>query len=244
MTNDQSVVELEQVIVRRRGRTVLDEVSLSVASGCSLADGGVNGSGKSTLLRLLANLYRPDGGRRSGRSRSAFVPAALEPPAVSADRWVRAVPRPGRPTPDSAFALARDFGFDAPPTTPCRALSFGTLRKLLLAEALSSAEQLIVLDEATAGLDEVGVMALAAQMAGLCAEGTAIVVADQGPEPSLPVDRFVVIGGGGRLIEQTVEKRETPAVSVVSLSGPSAQRPALLRAAAQLGYSPAEEVTS
>ena len=43
------------------GRTVLDDVSCSVAAGCTGVV-GENGSGKSTLLRLFAGVERPDAG--------------------------------------------------------------------------------------------------------------------------------------------------------------------------------------
>lgn len=42
---------------------VLDGISFSVGKGESLGIMGANGCGKSTLMRILAGIYRPDGGR-------------------------------------------------------------------------------------------------------------------------------------------------------------------------------------
>jgi putative ABC transport system ATP-binding protein len=61
-------VAAESASYARSGRTILDEVSVAVTPGHSLAVVGPSGSGKSSLLALLARLERPDSGtiRRDG----------------------------------------------------------------------------------------------------------------------------------------------------------------------------------
>jgi heme exporter protein A len=58
-------IELRGLVRRFGERTVLREVSVSVAAGATLAVLGRNGAGKSTLLRILATLLRPHGGEVS-----------------------------------------------------------------------------------------------------------------------------------------------------------------------------------
>ena len=56
-------VDIESLAVSLGGRTVLQNVSLSVPSGASVAIVGVSGVGKTTLLRCVAGLLTPTGGR-------------------------------------------------------------------------------------------------------------------------------------------------------------------------------------
>ena len=43
-------------------KTVLDNVTVTIADGSIYGLVGYNGAGKTTLLNLIAGLYRPDGG--------------------------------------------------------------------------------------------------------------------------------------------------------------------------------------
>ena len=60
--NDLPIV-LDEVRYGVRGLTILDRVSLTVASGAPTVLIGPNGSGKTTLLRLVMGLIEPTAGR-------------------------------------------------------------------------------------------------------------------------------------------------------------------------------------
>src|SRR4051812_24627906 len=57
------MLAVDGVSVRFDGRTVLDRVSFTVATGEIVALVGPSGAGKSTVLRVIAGLHLPDGGR-------------------------------------------------------------------------------------------------------------------------------------------------------------------------------------
>jgi putative ABC transport system ATP-binding protein len=60
-----SIEHLRKTFAGSQRRSVLQDVSLSVAAGEYVAIMGESGSGKSTLLNLIAGLDTPDSGRIS-----------------------------------------------------------------------------------------------------------------------------------------------------------------------------------
>ncbi|MFE1299548.1 ABC transporter ATP-binding protein [Streptomyces sp. NPDC058731] len=66
LSEDPREIRFENVTFRYPGdaaRPALDDVTLRLPLGRIIALVGENGSGKTTLVKLLAGLYRPDGGR-------------------------------------------------------------------------------------------------------------------------------------------------------------------------------------
>jgi ABC-type multidrug transport system ATPase subunit len=174
-----AIVELREVGLSFGKQPILGGVSLEVAHGDVVALRGANGSGKSTLLRLLAGVLRPSIGQRIGKPTVAFLPVGVTPPQLSANQWLSHL-RPGR----VGWADALDeLGFQGNRDEPCRVLSLGNFRKMLLADALTSGAELILLDEATVGLDDPGRDALTNMVRRLSATGTSVVVSEQDAEP-------------------------------------------------------------
>ena len=231
-TSESATVRLVDVTVRYGRLTVLRDVDFAVEPGECVAVSGANGAGKTTLLRALAGVFRPNAGRRVGPRTCAYVPATVEHTPVTAGHWLAAMPRSARSDPN---VMLEALGFDGDLGAPCRALSFGNLRKLLLAEALSSGEQFVVIDEVSAGLDQRGLDGLHRAVAELREAGCAFVLADQQTRPVRGADVAYLVADRGVRIDVPGER------SSIHLTGPTASLSALVDGAAELGFAVVED---
>ncbi len=72
------MIDIESLTKQYGPTTVVDNVSLSIASGSITVIVGTSGSGKSTLLRMINKLIEPTRGRvRIGGRDTALTPAHL-----------------------------------------------------------------------------------------------------------------------------------------------------------------------
>lgn len=158
-----------------RRRTIVADVSFSVAPGETLGLIGPNGSGKSSLLRLLAGLRQPQSGRVeiNGRDIARVPRRALarevafvrQDSATDTNVTVRDVVRLGR-TPHRSALSGWTAADEAAVTTAlervdmtslCRqswqTLSGGERQRVHIARALAQSPRVMFLDEPTNHLD-------------------------------------------------------------------------------------------
>lgn len=156
------LIEAQNLSVTRDGRPVLRHVDLAVERGEIVTIVGPNGSGKSTLLQALVGALTPDGGRvvRAPGLKIGYVPQTLHIDAtmpMPVGRFLR--------LPQFHPALAREGALAAVglgpevEAQPMTGLSGGQFQRVLLARAILMAPDLLVLDEATRGLDQPGTAA-------------------------------------------------------------------------------------
>ncbi len=192
-------VRLEHVRVVRHGTPLLDDVSWEVGPGERWALLGPNGSGKTTLLKVVGSALWPTSGTveilgerlgrvdmRELRQRIAVVSASVsrtlrpELPALDVvltgrhaalETWWHEYTAEDRA---EAAALLAEAGFGAPgfAERPFGLLSEGERQQVLLARALMSSPDLLLMDEPAAGLDLGARERLLARLAALAADPT------------------------------------------------------------------------
>jgi len=176
----------------------LEDVSLAVCPGEIVALTGPNGSGKSTLIRVLIGALAPGRGlvRRAEGLRLGYVPQRLPLDPNLPMTLSRFLSLPGGLPPGAAAAALEHAGLAGRGRAQVSQLSGGQVQRALLARALLSDPQLLILDEAAAGLDPEGAAAFHARLAALrAARGTAILMVSHDLASAFAIaDRVVVLG--------------------------------------------------
>jgi zinc transport system ATP-binding protein len=153
-----ALIEARGLSVRHGGLAVLESIDFAIRSGEIVTVVGPNGSGKSTLIRALIGLERPAGGeviRRDGL-RIGYVPQRLHIDPTMPLPVRRFLSLPGRiALPETDAALSR-VGVAGLGDRPMVGLSGGQLQRVLLARALLTRPEILILDEPTQGLDQSG----------------------------------------------------------------------------------------
>lgn len=151
------------------GQPVLKGVDIEVASGEIVTVIGPNGAGKTTLLRVLIGLIRPDAGtvqRRPGL-RVGYLPQRMPIDPVMPLDVGRLMTLTRRAPPADVNKALAETGVEHLRKAPVSALSGGELQRVLLARALLSRPDLLVLDEPVQGVDYAGEAALYQLIGGL-----------------------------------------------------------------------------
>lgn len=184
----QYLLELKGVSRRVSDRFSLHDVTLAVEPGQIVGFVGANGAGKTTTIRAALGLIKLDAGEVHlfGQHRDANAPDETQChlrsriglvldtcpfPSTLKVGEVEALVGSAYPTWDrETFASLIDrFGLD--PKTKVKDLSRGMGMKLQLACALSHNAKLLVLDEATAGLDPMAREELLDELLAFVADG-------------------------------------------------------------------------
>jgi zinc/manganese transport system ATP-binding protein len=230
----RSTLSLHGVAVERGGREILRDVELEVRAGEFVAVLGPNGAGKSTLMRAILGLVPLAAGSVSvlgtdplhARGRIGYLPQRrsfdrstrirgvdVVRLGLEGTRWglslgltqaVRARHRAEHERIDEALALVGATSYAARSVGD---LSGGEQQRLLIAQALVGAPELLILDEPLDSLDLPNQSAVAALVRRICTEEQiAVLLVAHDVNPLLHhLDRVLYLGGG-RALAGTVDE--------------------------------------
>ncbi|MGE3108602.1 MAG: ABC transporter ATP-binding protein [Phycisphaerales bacterium] len=200
-------------VTRTFGRArAVDDVSLNIAAGDSVALWGVNGAGKTTLIRCVLGLLRfhghitvggHDAGRQGKRARMliGYVPQELgfyDDFRVDAAMNFFARLKGLRVT-SIDDRLAR-VGLGGQHTKRIRELSGGMKQRLALAIAMLGDPPVLLLDEVTASLDACGREEFVSMLSGLSGAGRTMLFASHRVEEVTTLAQRVVVLDKGRIV--------------------------------------------
>ncbi|MEN3307637.1 MAG: rhamnose transport system ATP-binding protein [Micromonosporaceae bacterium] len=205
----------------------LSDVSLDLFAGEAHALAGENGAGKSTLIKILAGVYRPDGGQvlldgrpvtfaGPGDARDAGVAVIYQEPTLFPDLSVaenifmgrqprlRSLGGLGRidrrAIHEESAALFARLGVALDPAAPARGLSIADQQMVEIAKALSLRARVLIMDEPTAASTPGEVSRLFAVAGALRGEGAAVLFISHRLEEVFALCQRVTTLRDGRLI--------------------------------------------
>lgn len=214
---DADVLSVEGISVVLGRRTVLDRVSFSVAPGSFTGLIGTNGAGKTTLLQAILELLPITAGRvrvaadkRLRRnSMIGYVPQkiALEPDmplrardlvSLGLDGHRFGVGLPSKRRTESVDQMLDAVNATGFADSRIGNLSGGEQQRVMIAHALVSRPQLLLLDEPLANLDISSGREVVDLLARIASEQhIAVLLSAHDMNPLLPVmDRIVYLAGG------------------------------------------------
>ncbi len=177
MAGETADLVLDHLTMVRRGLTLVDDLSLSVGPGRTLAITGPSGAGKTTLLRAVSGLSPADSGtvtRPQGRVAQVFQEPRLLP-WYSAHRNISLIMDGPAPNLTAMQWLERVGLADASHLPPGR-LSGGMRLRVASARALAAAPSLLLVDEPFSALDRPLAAALRGDLIRLLADQDVVTV--------------------------------------------------------------------
>ena len=158
----EALITADNISLNHQGKNILDSVSFSLHQGEFITLIGPNGAGKSSLIKVLLGLINQDSGTvkynkniRLGYTPQTFSPNPFIPISVidflSLNQKVETV---------FTNEITVLTGIEDLLDSPLKKLSGGELQKVLLARALLSKPNVLILDEPAQNLDIDGQMQL------------------------------------------------------------------------------------
>jgi ATP-binding cassette subfamily F protein uup len=201
------VVEAKHATKSYDGRKIVDDFSIRILRGNRIGVVGANGSGKTTLVNLLTGRLAPDSGEIKLGANVIMASLDQDRTRLHPESTLQDVLTGGRGSnivvaghSRHVVSYMKDFLFTPEQArTPVRVLSGGERARLLLAKALATPSNLLVLDEPTNDLDLETLDLLQEMIADY--PGTVLLVSHDRDFLDRTVTSVLMAEGNGRFVE-------------------------------------------
>jgi len=214
--DDMTLLEACGLVKKYSGRTVVNEISVTIARRSIVGLLGRNGAGKTTTFRMIMGMIGPNSGKvyfeglditklpmykraRLGIGYLSQEPSIFQRLSVRDNLYAiletMSYTRTDRNL--KADMLIEHFALSEVADSQGRFLSGGERRKLEIARAMVTDPSLILLDEPFSGVDPITVEDLQHEIRRLAAGGVSILITDHNVERTLEVvDKAYIIDHG------------------------------------------------
>ncbi|MCB5364880.1 ABC transporter ATP-binding protein [Pusillimonas sp. CC-YST705] len=223
---DIPLLRLEGITKRYGSLIANDGVSLTLDAGEVMGILGENGAGKSTLMNVISGLIRPDGGTMQLNGQALVLSSPREAAeagigmvhqhfklvgaltvaenlALGDPRWGRRMLLGFGGLRAEIGVLAKSLGVDVDFDVRVDRLTVGQQQRVEIMKVLSRKPRLLILDEPTAVLSQEERPALFRMVAGLAAQGTAVIIISHKLEDILESCRRVVVMRHGKVVNNS-----------------------------------------
>ncbi len=152
-----AIIKIQNLSLEISGFKILENINLEINEGEINTIIGLNGSGKTTLLKTILGVYKPSSGSiEINTKKIAYVPQKLHfDKTIPISVYELLQIYSGKNQID-ILAKLKEVKADKLTNKKVGVLSGGELQRVLIANALLLEPKLLLLDEATAGIDIVG----------------------------------------------------------------------------------------
>jgi lipopolysaccharide export system ATP-binding protein len=209
-------LEAQRLYKSFRGRSVVQNVSLSISAGEVVGLLGPNGAGKTTTFYLVVGLLTPQGGNvylngqditqlpmyvraRKGISYLPQEPSVFRKLSVEDNLYAIAETLQMKPgmADQKISELLEEFGIAALRKNPAYTLSGGERRRLEIARSLVLGPSFMLLDEPFAGIDPLAVLDIQRIIIQLKSRNIGVLITDHNVRETLKItDRAYIIKEG------------------------------------------------
>jgi lipopolysaccharide export system ATP-binding protein len=220
------ILRAEHLVKQYKARTVVNDMSLSVAQGEIVGLLGPNGAGKTTCFYMMVGMVKPNGGRiflddeevtrlpiyqraRRGmgylaQEASVFRDLSVEENILSV---LQMTDMPKKAQLDKVEQLLEEFSLGHVRKNLGKVLSGGARRRTEIARALAVSPKFVLLDEPFAGVDPIATEEIQGIVARLKNQNIGVLITDHDVHKTLEiVDRAYLLFEGKLLKAGTAEE--------------------------------------